>query len=296
MTPANVSVDGFGKLFSIALDGHVPAQPLYVSGLSINGVNHNILYVATEHDSVYAFDADDGTQLWKRSMVPNGETVSDDVGCPQITPEMGVTATPVIDRSAGANGTMYVQAMTQDGSGAYHQRLHAIDLLDGHELDNSPVDITATYPGKGDNSTNGQVVFDPKRYKERTALTLANGKIYTFWASHCDTRPYTGFMMAYDASTLKQTAVWNTDPNGNDGSVWGAGAGPAVDPAGNLVFLVGNGSLDTNLDANGFPTNGNIGNSFIKLSDAGDHMQVLDYFSPFNTLAENAVDEDLGSG
>ncbi|MGA9135519.1 MAG: hypothetical protein WB384_26210, partial [Candidatus Sulfotelmatobacter sp.] len=193
LTTSNVVSSGFGKLGFYPVDGLVDAQPLYASNVSIpsNGT-HNVLTVPTEHDSVYAFDADSGATLWHVSMLKTGETTSDNRGCGQVTPEIGVTSTPVIDRTSGPNGAVYVIAMSKDSLGNYHQRLHALDLALGTELFSGPIDIQATYPGTGDNSSNGNVIFDPAQYKERAALLLLNGIIYTSWASHCDIRPYTG--------------------------------------------------------------------------------------------------------
>src|SRR5579862_4801142 len=163
LTPANVFVNTFGKLFTIPVDGLVDAEPLYLSAVSFGGVVHNALYVATEHDSVYAFDADTGAQLWHVSMLKAGEIPSDDRGCSQVTPEIGVTSTPVISRTTGANGTIYVVAMSKDSSGVYHQRLHALDLTTGAEEFTGPQEIQATFPGTGANNNGaGSVVFDPK--------------------------------------------------------------------------------------------------------------------------------------
>ena len=153
-------------------------------------------------------------------MLKTGETTSDDRNCGQITPEIGVTSTPVVDRASGPNGAIYVVAMSKDASGNYHQRLHALDLALGTELFGGPVDVQATYPGTGDNSNSGTVVFDPGQYAERSALLLLNGVIYTGWTSHCDIRPYTGWIMGYSESTLAQTSVLNVTPNGNEGSIW----------------------------------------------------------------------------
>src|SRR5579863_7490862 len=160
LTPTNVNSSTFGKLFVITVDGKVDAEPLYLAQVSIpNQGTHNVLYVATEHDSVYGFDADSGTMLWQVSMLGAGETTSDDHGCGQVTPEIGVTSTPVIDPKAGAHGTIYVVAMSKDGSGKYHQRLHALDVTTGAEEFGGPQNIQASFPGTGDNSSGGNVVF-----------------------------------------------------------------------------------------------------------------------------------------
>jgi outer membrane protein assembly factor BamB len=291
LTTANVNAASFGLLFNLVVDGKVDAQPLYVSSVG----SHNLVIVATEHGSVYAFDADSGTQVWHTSVIP-GESPSDDRGCSQVTPEIGVTSTPVIDRSAGPNGTIYLVAMSKDGSGAYFQRLHALDLSTGLDLPGSPKTVQATFPGTGDNSTAGMVVFDPGQYKERAGLLLLNGVVYTAWSSHCDARPYTGWIIGYDQNTLAQTSVLNVTPNGNEGSFWGSGAGPAADSGGNIIALQANGTFDGSLNAQGFPAQGDFGNSFLKISTTNRQLAVADYFAPASVQSENSVDEDLGSG
>jgi hypothetical protein len=297
LTTSNVNSSTFGKLGFYAVDGLVDAEPLYASNVTVpsNGT-HNILIAATEHGSVYAFDADSGAAMWQTSMLKSGETTSDDRGCGQITPEIGVTSTPVIDRSSGPNGAVYVVAMSKDATGNYHQRLHALDLALGTELFGGPTDIQATYPGTGDNSSNGNVVFDPGQYAERVALLLLNGVIYTGWTSHCDARPYTGWIMGYSESTLAQTSVLNVTPNGNEGSIWMAGAGLAADSSGNIYFLDANGEFDTTLNASGFPSQGDYGNAFMKLSTSGNQLAVADYFEMDNGVQESDSDTDLGSG
>jgi hypothetical protein len=296
LTTGNVTSAKFGKLGFYPVDGLVDAQPLYASNVAVpsNGT-HNVLVVPTEHDSVYGFDADSGATLWHVSMLKTGETTSDTRGCGQVSPEIGVTSTPVIDRTRGPNGAIYVVAMSKDSSGNYHQRLHALDLALGTELFGGPVDIQATYPGTGDSSSNGNVVFDPGQYKERAALLLLNGVIYTGWASHCDYRPYTGWIMGYNESTLAQSSVLNITPNGNEGAIWMAGAGLAADSSGNIYFLDANGDFDTNMNASGFPSDGDYGNAFMKLSTSSG-LAVADYFEMDNQASENGSDTDLGSG
>jgi outer membrane protein assembly factor BamB len=297
LTPSNVNSSSFGKLFVITVDGKVDAQPLYLTQVSIpNQGMHNVLYVATEHGSVYGLDADTGKALWQVSMLAAGETTSDDHGCGQITPEIGITSTPVIDPKAGPHGTIYVVAMSKDGSGSYHQRLHALDATTGAEEFNGPQNIQASFPGNGDNSSGGKVVFAPGQYAERAGLLLQNGVVYTGWTSHCDARPYTGWIMGFDQSTLAQVSVLNVTPNGNEGSVWMSGAGLAADTSGNIFLLDANGTFDTTLDANGFPSQGDYGNAFLKISSANRQLAVADYFEMSNQGAENGSDEDLGSG
>jgi outer membrane protein assembly factor BamB len=297
LTPGNVNSSNFGKLFVIPADGKVDGQPLYLGGLTISGKGtHNVLYVVTEHGSVYAVDADTGTSLWQVSMLPASETTSDDHGCGQITPEIGITATPVIDRKAGANGTIYVVAMSKDSSGGYHQRLHALDVTTGSEEFGGPKEIQASFPGTGDNSSGGTVIFDPGQYAERVGLLLVNGVIYTSWTSHCDIRPYTGWMIGYDQNTLAQVSVLNVTPNGNEGAFWMGGTAPAADSSGNIYALDANGIFDTSLNASGFPSEGDFGNAFLKISTANQQLAVADYFEMSNQSSENSTDEDLGSG
>jgi hypothetical protein len=291
LTPANLNSSNFGKVGFLAVDGLVDAEPLYASGLMVSGLTHNVVFVVTENDSVYAFDADTFTQLWKVSVLGANETASDDRGCGQVTPQIGITSTPVIDLHAGSHGVIYLVGMSKDGSGDYFQRLHALDITTGAEISGSPVTIRATYPNQ-----NGQTTFDPKQYKERAALLLLNGVIYTTWASHCDNGPYTGWIMGYDQTTLQQSTVLNIIPNGSEGATWMAGDGPAADSAGDFYFLVANGTFDTTLDANGFPVKGDYGNAFIKISLSGNSLGVADYFTMHNTTAESDEDEDLGSG
>ena len=296
LTTANVNTTSFGKVGFYPVDGKVDAEPLYLQNFSIAGATHNVLYVVTEHDSVYAFDADTGTALWHVSALGANETTSDPRNCGQVVPEIGITSTPVIDPNAGAHGTIYLSAMSKDSSGNYHQRLHALDLTTGAEMSGSPVAIQATYPGTGAASSNGQVSFDPGQYNERAGLLLLNGVVYLGWTSHCDAGPYTGWIMGYNENTLTQTSVLNLTPNGSEGSIWQSGAGLAADSSGNIYFLDANGTFDTTLNSSGMPANGDFGNAFMKLSTAGNKLAAADYFVMFNTTAESNADEDFGSG
>jgi len=297
LTPANVNSTQFGKKGEFTVDGKVDAHPLYLSQVTIGGQKKNVLYVATEHGSIYAFDADSvngntSTFLWKVTTLGSGETTSDNRGCSQVSPEIGITATPVIDRSRNA---IYVVAMSKNASPTYFQRLHALNLSTGAELFGGPTTISATYPGTGANSSGGNVIFDPKQYKERPGLLQINGTIYTTWSSHCDISPYTSWVMAFNADTLAQTSVLNLVPNGSDGGIWMSGAAPAADAAGNIFFLVGNGTFDPTLNAQGFPANKDCGNCFVKLSTSSG-LALADYFTPHNTVSESNADQDLGSG
>ncbi len=296
LTPASVNSAAFGKLNFFSTDGKVDAEPLYLQNLLVSGHAHNVLYLATEHDSVYAFDADTGNQLWTASLLETGETTSDDHGCFQISPEIGITSTPVIDRFYGAHGAIFLVGMSKDGSGQYHQRIHALDVTTGAELAGSPVEIQASYPGTGANSSGGKVIFDPGQYAERAGLLLLNGSIYMAWTSHCDFAPYTGWVMAYSESTLQQTAVLNLTPNGSEGAIWMSGGGLAADANGNIYLLDANGTFDPALDPGGFPSQRDFGNAFLKISTAGGGLAVADYFALDNTIAESGGDVDLGSG
>jgi hypothetical protein len=304
LTPQNVNVNSFGKLRELPVDGKVDGQPLYVSSLSVAGQTHNVLIVVTEHGSAYAFDADSGTQLWQVSSLGANETTSGDFGCGQITPEIGITDTPVIDRGQGPNGAVFLVAMSKDASSNYHQRLHALDLSTGAELPGSPSEIQASFPGNGYGSTNGKQVFAPGQYAERVGLLLMNGQLYLAWTSHCDDDPYTGWLMAYSETTLQQTGVLNMTPNGpstphfgnGEGSVWMSGAGLAGDTEGNIFFLDANGTFDSSLNANGFPASGDFGNAFMKVSTTGNALAPADYFAAYDLQSESDADQDLGSG
>jgi len=295
LTQSNVNSASFGKLFVVPADGLVDAEPLYLSAVTIGGVTHNLLIVATEHDSVYAYDADTGASIWQVTTLKSGETTSDDRGCGQVAPEIGITSTPVIARPKTGDPVIYVVAMSKDSSGNYHQRLHALDATTGAELHGGPVDIAAKYPGTGDNSSGGFVIFDPAQYKERAGLLLLNGTVYLAWASHCDFRPYTGWIMGYNMNTLAQTTVLNVTPNGNEGAIWGSGAGMAADGNGNIILLDANGLFDSSLNASGFPAESDYGNAFLRVTTKGG-LAVADYFEMDNEASENGSDVDLGSG
>ena len=296
LRPDNVNAMDFGKLFVANLDGQVYAQPLIVSGLDVPswGV-YNVVYVVTEHNSVYSIDADTGFLLWRVSLLRAGETPADTDECDPITPEVGITATPVIDRTIGPHGTMYVVTVSKDAAGHYYQRLHALDLTTGTEQFGGPVEVIASYPGTGDNSSNGNVIFDPAQYYERAALALSNGIVFTTWASRHDCRPYTSWVIGYDAHTLQQVRVLNLTPNGYQGGIWQSAAAPAIDPNGFLYVALGNGKFETNLDASGFPNQGDFGNCLVKLSPANNSLGVADYWTMFNNPQESMLDYDLGS-
>ena len=293
LTTSNVNSTNFGLLRTLPVDGKVDAQPLYLSQLSIAGGTHNVVFAATEHGSVYAFDANSGSVLWKMSTLKSGETPSGTLGCGQVTPEIGITSTPVIDRSAGAHGTIFVATMSLDASSHYHQRVHALDVTTGAELLGGPTEISASVA----TAAGGTNVFDPAQYEERAALLLSNGSIYVSFTSHCDAPPYSGWIMSFAESTLAQSGVVNVAQNSNSGpSIWMAGGGPAADSAGNVYLLTANGAFETTLDAQGFPNLHDFGNSFVKIANSAGSLTVADYFALSDTVAASAADRDLGSG
>jgi hypothetical protein len=293
LTLGNVRSASFGLLHLLAADGLVDAAPLVVSKLAIGGALHNVVYVATENDSVYAYDADSGALLQHASLLGTGESSSDARNCDQVVPKIGITATPVIDRSAGPNGTMFVVAMSRDSGGTYFQRLHALDLVTLADR-MTPVVIQASYPGSAYGAS-GQVAFVPDQYKERGALLLLQGQIFTVWASHCDAGAYNGWIIAYDEATLTQTQVLNLTPNGAQGAIWDV-AGLAVDSGGALYTLLGNGIFDTTLAGNGLPSQQDYGNAAVRISLASGALAVTDYFTSWDTTSQSQSDVDLGSG
>jgi hypothetical protein len=289
LTLSNVNQMKFGKLGEFVVDGKVDAQPLYLSNVPMPNVGtKSVLYVVTENGSVFAFDANNASGntssfLWRTSTQLPGESPSDDRGCGQVTPQIGITSTPVVDRNRGA---IYVVSVSKNASGSYFHRIHALDLITGKELFGGPTTITATF---------GNKVFDPSLYNERPGLLEVNGTIYTTWGSHCDVGVYTSWVMAYSADTLKQTSVLNLVPNGSGGGIWMSGTAPAGDAAGNIYFIIGNGTFDTTLNANGFPASGDCGNCYAKISSSTP-LALVDYFTPLNTVNESSADEDFGSG
>ena len=251
LNTSNVNVNTFGKLFILAANGKVDAEPLYLANVTIGMATHNVVYVATENDSVYAYDADTGALLWHVSVLGSGGTPSDNRGCRQVTPTIGVTATPVIDRLSGPHGTIYLVAISKDSSGNYHQRLHALDVTTGTEEFNGPVNITAL-------TRNGlrRERHDPHLYSRATQGTgrtaLAEQRDLPGLVFPLRQQSYNAWIMGYDESTLVQTHLLNITPNGSEGSVWQSGAGLAADSSGNIYFLTANGTADTTLNAQGF--------------------------------------------
>jgi hypothetical protein len=306
LTPTNVTGSSFGLLFSSSVDGYVYAQPLYISGLTMSdGLVHNVVFVATEHDSVYAFDADSnaGTNaqpLWQISLLssaygaaPGATTVpSSDVDSNDIVPEIGITSTPAINI---AGNTMYVIAKTKEGGG-YVQRLHAINILTGAEQPNSPTIIQATALGTGAGSSGGQIAFSPLWQLNRSALSYYNGIVYAGFGSHGDNGPWHGWLLAFDGTTLAQTGAICLSPSGSGAGVWASGAGMPIDnggTSGRMFLSTGNG-LNTPFPP--FNPSVNLGDSVVEVSLAGGSLAVTDAFTTFNQAALSAADHDLGSG
>jgi len=279
LTPTNVNTATFKKLFSYGVSGYVYGQPLFVPQLLVNGATHNVVYVASEGNNVYAFDADGKGLLWKASFgstVPCGNIS----GC-GVAPVIGITATPVIDT---ALGNIYVaNRQFNSTTGTYSHMLHSLNMLTGAENAGSPVTITGSVAGTGYDAVNGTVTFNPKTASDRSALLELNGTIYVAFASYGDTDPYHGWIFGYSASSLTQTAVFNATPNGAQGSIWGA----HLASDGTFIYTVtGNGTWDTGPD---------WGDSYLKLSPGSGSLSVADFFTPFNVSALTANDRDLGS-
>ena len=290
LNTTSVNPKTFGKLGTLAVDGYLYAQPLYVQNVRVPGRGlHNVVYLATAHNSVYAFDADDltvRTPLWKVGLgpsVPATEVYT--TKWKDMRVEIGVTSTPVIDPSTN---TIFAEAKTKE-NGTYVQRLHALDMTTGAERPGSPVEIKASVPGTGMASVNGQVVFDPVKQLQRPALLLANGTVYLAFGSHADSPPFHGWILGYNAKTLAQTCVFNTTPNGEEGAIWQAGMGMAADPLGNIYAMVGNGTFDA--DRRGE----NYGDSILRLTAKPGGLSVQDYFTPYNQASLSEADQDTGA-
>src|SRR5215469_8757211 len=295
LTPRNVNARQFGRIGGFGVDGPVYAQPLFVPGVEIPGKgSHDVLFVATENDSVYAFDANrpGDRALWKVSFLDSargiGVVSEDDVQCPFLRPEVGITSTPVIDLKSG---TLYVLARTRIthrvSSNEYFQHLHALAITTGVEKFGGPKLISASVAGKGAGASNGRVDFDPLRENPRAALLLANGVVYLTWASCCDVDPYHGWVMAYDAQTLAQRAVLNVNPSGSEAGIWLADTGLAVDASGDLYVPTGNGTFDANTGRQDY------GDSVLRLD--GSTLAIKDYFTPHDQDRISEAESDVGS-
>jgi len=296
LTTQNVNTSEFGRLYKVPTDGQAYAQPLYLHDVKIAGGTHNVVYVATEHNSVYVFDADSGAQYAQVNLTPPGGTPASsvaDLNCGDIHPEVGITGTPVIDRTTD---TLYVVAKSKV-SGRLVQRLHALDTRTLEEKFAGPVEIQASAPGRALDGDGTNVWFDPKTALQRTGLALVNGHVVIAFASHCDVRPYHGWVMSYNAATLGQEAVWNATPNGepssnperqvSHGGIWMSGAAPSIDADGNIYVVTGNGYWNGTSE---------FGDSVVKLGPPRNGtFPLLDYFTPFDQQNMSNGDVDLGS-
>jgi Chitobiase/beta-hexosaminidase C-terminal domain/Legume lectin domain/Fn3 associated len=314
LTPSNVNASNFGKVFYYMLDGYVYTQPLYMANVTMGagtaqaGTKHNVVFVATEHDSVYALDADgnlgaNGKPLWHVTLLDSAHGAAagatpglpTDVGSTDIVPEIGVTGTPVID--PGTN-TMYLVSQSKE-NGAYVQRLHALDITTGAEKFGGPVVLTASVAGNGQSSVNGMVPFDPRCENQRAGLLLLNGIVYMGFAAHYGCGKWHGWVLAYSAATLKQTGAWSASPNGFGASLWESGMGLAAsvpDPVGNpygyLYGATGNGTIDPAVP---YTNSMDYAISVIKLNLANGAPTILDDFTPFDAVSLNGSDKDQGS-
>jgi hypothetical protein len=301
LTLSNVNEVQFGRRLVLPVRGYVYAQPLYVPGVNINGVLHNVVYVATEHDQVDAFDANTGAQLWQKSFIGtfgNRQiktlSTSDDLGgCPNLVPEVGITGTPVIDP---VRQQLYLVAVTKEIVGStvtYYQRLHVLDIRTGTENISDPffgAPIQARTLGTGSGSVDGYLTFNPLLQIQRPALALANGAVYVAWAGYCDNPPFHGYLMGFNAGSARPVGVFVTTPDGYDGGIWGSGSGPAVDAVGNVYMPTGNGLFDVNVGGRDY------GDSILRLSWAGIWPVVADYFTPWDEAILDAYDIDPSSG
>jgi len=297
LTTSNVNSTNFGKLFSQTIDGYSYSQPLYVPNVAIpNQGTHNVVYVATMNDSVYAFDADSNAgsnaqSLWMVNFTNPSQGITtvptSDLNCTDpITTQVGIMSTPVIDTTSN---TIYVLARTLE-SGTYYFRLHALDITTGAEKFGGPVAISASVPGTGKGASGGNITFNAQLENQRSALLLQNGLVYISWGSLCDYGEYHGWMMAYNAWTLAQNAVWLTTPNGEEGAIWQSGSGPAADSSFNTFIAVANGSFDVDTGGTDY------GQSIVKVAPpAGGVFPVLDYFTTYNALTYDLTDLDIGS-
>ena len=295
LTLANVNTNNFGLLWTYPVDGYVYAQPLILTNVTVPGKGvHNVVYIATEHNSVYAFDADNNAgsnaaPLWQVSFINPAAGITSvsnsDAGCADLVPEIGITSTPVIDP---VSGTIYVEANTKEvvtNVTNFVQRLHALDVTTGAEKFGGPVLVQASVPGTGDGST--QVVFNALTSFNRTGLLLNNGVVYFGCGSHCDNPVFHGWLFGFNSQTLATSSIFLTTPNGSEAGIWAAGGGPAADTNGNIFTSTGNGTFS--------PTNGNYGDSFLRLSTSNS-LAVADYFTPYNQVGLDESNKDIGSG
>ena len=291
LKPSNVNSLSFGKLFTIAVDGNLYAQPLYMPNVTVPGRGvHNIVFAATENNSVYAVDAEDlrGETIWSVHLGPAVPFEKQAPGnCEGIEPVIGITSTPVIDPSTK---TIYVTARTLEESGKFYYRMHALDLGTGAEKPGSPITISGSAPSTVKGSKDGKLAFDPALQLQRPGLALVNGQIYAGFGSNCDYGDYHGWIFRFDAASLQQTGIFLTTPSGTDGGIWAAGGAPAADADNHLYLITGDGTFDA---ASG---GSNYGDSFLKMTPKNSLLTPVDYFTPNNQKKLDDVDLDLGSG
>ena len=299
LTTSNVTVQRFGAVFTLPVDDQVYAQPLVVGHVAVGDGYHNVVYIATVNNTVYAYDGDNGNLYWQRSVTAPGmrpPTRTDMTGAcggsyQDFSGNIGIVGTPVIDAASGVGGTMYFVARSTTGS-TFVQYLHAVSIVDGSELAGSPTAITATDSGNGDGSVNGVIAFDAQRQNQRQGLMLQNGVVYVTFSSHCDWGPYHGWILGYDAATLQQQVVYNATPNGYAGGMWESGTGMAADATGNLYVVTGNGTVGDSTDPTSLT---NRAESALKLTPAGSTLRVASYFTPYDYQYLNDYDLDYGS-
>ncbi len=296
LTTSNVNTQKFGKLFSLNVDDQVYAQPLVVSNLAISGAKHNVVFIATVNNTIYAYDSDTAKLYWQQNFTASGMRPArnnDMTGAcsgkyNDFSGNIGIVGTPVIDPSFN---TIYFVARSTDGAN-YVQYLHAVNILNGSEMPGSPVKITATYSGSGSGNINHILTFNSQTQNQRMALTLVNGMVYIAFSSHCDWGPYHGWILGYNSGTLQQQIVYNNTPDGYAGGIWESGTGLAVDDQGNLYCVSGNGTEGVGSD----PTNlTNRAESALKLTPGTSSLKVTSYFTPYNCHFLDSTDRDYGS-
>jgi outer membrane protein assembly factor BamB len=298
LTPSNVNVSQFGRKMVFPVQGYVYAQPLYVPNLTIGGTSHNVLFVATEHDQLYAFDVNSGQQLWHTNFLATvglqliiSTVSSSDVNCGDLVPEIGITATPVIDTTTN---TLYVSVETKEYNPVnhalnYRHKLHVLDITTG--LDKVPAhNINAVVRGIGTGSLGGVIAFNALLAHARSSLLLADGQVIVSFASHCDLGNYHGWLMSFDQTSLNPTGVFIDTPNGYEGGFWGGGSGPAADAAGSIYAATGNGWFDVNSGGIDY------GDSVLRLTWSGSGLSVADYFTPWDQQSLDDTDKDVNSG
>jgi len=295
LTLGNVNVSQFGRRAVFPVQGFVYAQPLYVPNVNIGGVLHNVVYIATEHDQVYAFDVNSGQQLWRKNLlIGSGPLLqvspvsSSDVDCDDLVPEIGITGTPVIDT---ATNEIFLVAKTKEydlrtHTTTFFQTLYALDIRSG-ALRTPPHRIFASFSGSGSGTQTGSLTFDPRVEGQRAALLLQNGQVIVAEASHCDLGAYHGWLLAFNELVLYPSGIYVDTPNGREGGYWGGGSGPAADSSGGIYLTTGNGTYDSNSD---------YGDSILRLSWSTSGFALTDYFTPWDQGNLDYYDIDLGSG